>query len=177
MLVRAYARARERFDRPAPLVLWGGFPGEWEGEHPWAVAREVGAEGIFMAGWRGHDELAVGLGCADVMVAPSHNEPFGQVFLEAMAAGLPVIATNTGGPLSFVNVEPGRPNGWMVQADDEDALAGAMVEAVNDAGARRERAGNAYRQIRAAYSWTGLAERFSDVYAAAEEGPVSPPAP
>ena len=34
MLIRAYARARERFARPAPLVIWGGFPGEWEGEHP-----------------------------------------------------------------------------------------------------------------------------------------------
>ena len=34
LLLRAYARARERFTTPAPLVLWGGFTGEWEGEHP-----------------------------------------------------------------------------------------------------------------------------------------------
>ena len=39
LLIRAHARARERFDRPAPLVLLGGFPGEWEGEHPLEVVR------------------------------------------------------------------------------------------------------------------------------------------
>ena len=38
LLVRAYAAARERFERRAPLVIWGGFPGEWEGEHPHTVA-------------------------------------------------------------------------------------------------------------------------------------------
>ncbi len=37
MLVRAYARARLRMSVPAPLVIWGGFPGEWEGEHPHTV--------------------------------------------------------------------------------------------------------------------------------------------
>ena len=98
------------------------------------------------------------------MVAPSHNEPFGQVFLEAMAAGLPVIATNTGGPLSFVNTEPGAPNGWIIEADDEDALADSIVEAVNDTETRRARSDNAYSQIRAGYAWSFLTERFVAVY-------------
>jgi glycosyltransferase involved in cell wall biosynthesis len=164
LLIRAYARAKERFSVQAPLVIWGGFPREVEGEHPYAVAREEKAEGVFFVGWRGHDELPDGLACSDVLVAPSINEPFGQVYLEAMACGLPVIATRSGGPLSFVNTEPGRPNGWLAEPDDVDSLAGALVEAVNDAGVRRERAENAYEQIRAAYSWNHLAERFVDVY-------------
>ena len=159
LLVRAYAAARERFDRRAPLVIWGGFPGEWEGEHPHTVASWLRVPDVFFAGWRGHADLARGLPCCDVMVAPSENEPFGQVFLEAMAAGVPVIATKSGGPLSFVNTEPGAPNGWMVGVDDEAELADAIVEAVNDPAARRERSDNAYGQIRANYSWTraGLA--------------------
>ena len=107
MLIRAYARARERFARPAPLVIWGGFPGEWEGEHPFSVARDVGTEGIFFVGWRGHTDLPDGLACADVMVAPSAREGFGQMLVEAMACGLPVIATRSGGPTSFVNTDPG----------------------------------------------------------------------
>ena len=164
LLVRAYAAARERFERRAPLVIWGGFPGEWEGEHPHTMASELGVPDVFLSGWRGHDDLARGLPCCDVMVAPSHNEPFGQVFLEAMAAGVPVIATRSGGPLSFVNTEEGAPNGWMVGVDDEAGLARAMVEAVNDSDARRERSDNAYEQIRANFSWTGLASRFTAVY-------------
>jgi glycosyltransferase involved in cell wall biosynthesis len=164
LLVRAYARARERFAVPAPLVIWGGFPEEVEGEHPYAVAREDKAQGVFFVGWRGHDELPDGLGCSDVFVAPSLNEPFGQVYLEAMACGLPVIATRSGGPLSFVNTDRGRPNGWFAEPDDVDSLADALVAAVNDGDARRERAANAYEQIRAEYSWDHLAERFVEVY-------------
>jgi glycosyltransferase involved in cell wall biosynthesis len=57
LLVRAFARSRPRFHHPTSLVIWGGHPGEWEGEHPVTVAREVGSDGAFFAGWRGHDEL------------------------------------------------------------------------------------------------------------------------
>jgi len=171
LLVRAYAAARERFARRAPLVIWGGFPGEWEGEHPHSVVSSLGVDDVFFVGWRGHADLARGLSCCDVMVAPSKNEPFGLVFLEAMACGVPVIATRSGGPLSFVNTEHGAPNGWMVGVDDERELAVAMVEAVNDAGARRTRSENAYRQIRSGYAWKVLASRFAEVYERASRAP------
>ena len=166
LLVRAYVRARPRFARPAPLVIWGGSPGEWDGEHPHTVARREGADGVFFLGWRGHEELPDGLACADAFVAPSTNEPFGLVLLEAMACGVPVIATRSGGPITFVNTEPGRPNGWMIEPDDVDGLAGALVEAVNDIDGRRERGENAYEQIRGAYSWRALADRITASYEA-----------
>ena len=158
LLVRAYTRARPRFKTPAPLLIWGGSPGEWEGEHPYTVARELAVDGVFFSGWRGHDELPLGLSCADVFVAPSVDEPFGLVFLEAMSCGLPVITTCTGGPLSFVNTVAGKPNGWLVAPDDVDALADALVEAVNDDAARKERADHAKQQIRGAFPgerWQG----------------------
>ncbi len=164
LLVRAYARARTRFETPAPLLIWGGAPGEWEGEHPYTVARELGVDGVFFTGWRGHDELPLGLSCADTFVGPSVDEPFGLVFLEAMSCGLPVIATRTGGPLSFVNTVAGKPNGWLVEPDDVDSLADALVEAVNDGAARKERADHARQQIRSGYSWRALAERLDNLY-------------
>jgi glycosyltransferase involved in cell wall biosynthesis len=86
------------------------------------------------------------------------------VFLEAMSCGVPVIATTTGGPPSFVNTVAGSPNGWLVAPDDVDALADALVEAVNDDATRNERADNASRQIRDAYSWQALAGRFEALY-------------
>jgi D-inositol-3-phosphate glycosyltransferase len=164
LLIRAYARARERFATPAPLVIWGGFTGEWEGEHPHAVAREVGEQGIFFVGWRGHTELPEGLACADAMVAPSAREGFGQMLIEAMSCGLPVIATRSGGPVSFVNTDRARPNGWLIEPDDPAGLEKALVEAVNDPRARRLRGDNGYRQVRAAHSWDSVASDFEALY-------------
>jgi glycosyltransferase involved in cell wall biosynthesis len=95
--VRAYQRARSSFERPAPLVIWAGTraSGRESTRSRWCASG--GSEGIFFTGWRGHDELPEGLNGADVLVAPSVDEPFGQVYLEAMACGLPVIATPTAG--------------------------------------------------------------------------------
>jgi hypothetical protein len=42
LLVGAHARALERLARPLPLILVGGHPGEWEGQHPLAAARALG---------------------------------------------------------------------------------------------------------------------------------------
>jgi glycosyltransferase involved in cell wall biosynthesis len=164
LLVRAYARARARMAVPAPLVIWGGAPGEWEGEHPHTVVTELDLDGVFLAGWRGHQDLPLGLACADCFVAPSTAEPFGLVYLEAMSCGLPVIATLSGGPPSFVNVVPGEPDGWLVSPDDEAALADAMVHAVDVPDERARRGGNAARHVRESYSWDGLAQRFTQLY-------------
>ncbi len=161
LLIRAHARARERFERPAPLVLLGGFPGEWEGEHPLTVARETGDSDVFLAGWRGHDDLPAGLNAADVLVLPSVREQFGQVLVEAMACGLPVIAVDAHGPAEIV--APGE-TGWLVPADDEAAMADALVEAVNGETERRRRGAAAYEAARARYSWPALAEDVARVY-------------
>jgi len=169
LLVRAYARARARMSVPAPLVIWGGAPGEWEGEHPHSVATRAGLDGVFFTGWRGHDDLPLGLACADCFVAPSTDEPFGLVYLEAMACGLPVIGTLSGGPPSFVNVVDGEPDGWLVPPDDEEALADAIVTAINDAAERLRRGQNAARHVLDGYSWDGLAGRVTEVYESVAE--------
>ena len=81
-----------------------------------------------------------------------------------MAAGLPVIGTLSGGPPSFVDVVPGEPDGWLVPPDDEEALAEAIAQAVNNGGEREWRGENAARHVRESYSWDGLSGRFADLY-------------
>jgi glycosyltransferase involved in cell wall biosynthesis len=164
LLVRAYACARRQMSEPAPLVVWGGVPGEWEGEHPHTVATREQVEGVFFTGWRGHDQLPLGLNCADCFVAPSTDEPFGLVYLEAMACELPVIATLSGGPPSFVNVVQGEPDGWLVPPDDEAALTEAMVTAVEAVAERTRRGANAGRHAREGYSWESTAGRVAALY-------------
>ena len=164
LLVRAYARARARMSVPAPLVVCGGVPGEWEGEHPHTVARAERVGGVFFTGWRGHDHLPLGLSCADCFVAPSANEPFGLVYLEAMACQLPVIGTQSGGPPSFINLEHGQPDGWLVPPDDETALTDAIVTAINTPTQRTQRGTNASRHARQRYSWHRAADRLVSLY-------------
>ena len=98
LLIAAHARASERLGTPAPLVLVGGHPGEWEGEHPLAAAARLGNRNVFLAGWRAHELLPKALNAADLLVLPSVGEAFGLVLVEAMACGLPVVACATHGP-------------------------------------------------------------------------------
>jgi glycosyltransferase involved in cell wall biosynthesis len=165
LLIRAYAIVREALGRHAPpLVIWGGYPGEWEGEHPHTVATSLGVDGVFFIGWRGHGDLAAGFNCADVFVAPSVDEPFGQVYLEAMSCGLPVIATDSGGPTSFVNTDPAQLNGWRVTPDSESALAEATVESVSETSTRLQRGRQARQMIEREYDWRHIAEHIERIY-------------
>ena len=146
-------------------MIWGGHPGEWEGEHPVKVAEEVGADGIYFVGWRGHDDLPKGLAACDALVVPSVDDPYPQVPLEAMAVGLPVVACRSGGLISMVNLDPARPTGWLVPPDDLDALADVLATVVNEPTERAERGANALAHARAELSWNSLVTRFEAVYA------------
>jgi glycosyltransferase involved in cell wall biosynthesis len=170
LLLRAYARARRDHGLRAPLVIWGGHHEEWEGEHPVTTIEQERIDGVFLLGWRGHDELPDGLACADVLVSPSVGEAFGQVFLEAMAVGLPVIAAADGGPLSFVDDSSPQRNGWLVAPDDTDSLVAALVRAVRDPAERRLRGRNGLHLVRTTYSWSASAERIVQLYAEVTDG-------
>ena len=164
LLVRAFARARSRFTRPASLVIWGGHPGEWEGEHPVTVAAEVGSDDIYFTGWRGHEDLAVGLAACDALIVPSVDDAYPQVPLEAMAAGLPVLVARSGGLISMVNRDATRPTGWFVPPDDLDALAATLAQVVDDPIDRAVRGANALAYARAELSWDRLVPQFESVY-------------
>jgi glycosyltransferase involved in cell wall biosynthesis len=164
LLIEAYAQARPRFARRAPLVLVGGFPGEWEGEHPLETIRRTGAKDVFLTGWHDHQELPDFLAASDVVVLPSVREQFGQVLVEGGACGLPAIAVDAYGPAEIVR---DGDTGWLVPPDDAGALAAALVEAVNDPDERRRRGERAAEDARARYAWPALAERVAAVYEAA----------
>jgi glycosyltransferase involved in cell wall biosynthesis len=166
LLIRAHTRAQERYRERAALVLVGGFPDEWEGEHPLEVIEACGARDVFLAGWHDHEDLPDFLAASDVVVLPSVREQFGQVIVEGMACGLPAIAADAYGPAEIV--EDGK-TGWLVPPDDEEALAVALEETVNSPEERRRRGEAAQTAAAESYSWPALAERVSRVYADATE--------
>jgi glycosyltransferase involved in cell wall biosynthesis len=158
LLIEAFAEAQERFEERAALVLIGGHPGEWEGEHPYEAIARTGARDVFLAGWHGHEGLPDFLRAGDLLVHAAIREQFGQVLVEAMACGLPVVAVARGGPASIVE-DPAT--GWLVEPEDPAALAAAMVAAVNDAGERTGRGRRAREQAVARYSWEQVGERLA----------------
>jgi len=162
--VNRFYREMGEAESPYNLLVCGGVPGEWEGEHPHTAASRLALSNVFFCGWLSHDELSGALNLADIFVAPSHYEPFGQVFLEAMATGVPVIPTRSGGPLSFVVQEGEKANGWLADVDDAGSLAGAIIEAVSNRPERDRRGRNALDLVRSNYSWHAIAKRFEEVY-------------
>ena len=157
LLVEAFARARRRVGGGAGLVLVGGHPGEWEGEHPLEAVERLGCPGVFLAGWHTHDELPRLMRAADVLVHPSVREQFGQVLIEAMATGLPPIAVDRGGPATIVD-DPRT--GWLVPPDDAGALAEAIAAAVSDPVERRARGRRALAEARRRFSWQRIGDRL-----------------
>ena len=172
LLIEAYERARPGFATRAPLVLLGGFPGEWEGEHPLEAIRRTGAQDVFLAGWHGHDELPSFLTASDVVVLPSVREQFGQVIVEGMACGLPVIAVDAFGPAEIVQHGV---TGWLVEPDDVVSLSNALVEAVNRPVERRRRGRLASADAHERFAWPALAEEVAAVYDAARREAAGAP--
>ena len=168
LLLTAVSRVNQSFDSnhhpPFNLLVWGGMPGEWEGEHPHTVARSLDLPNVFFCGWLPHDVLSRGLNLADVLVAPSYNEPFGQVYVEAMATGIPVIATRSGGPLDFVVETGSSANGWFCEVDDLDSLTATLHQALMNETERKRRGINALALIRGEYDWKEIAHRYTEVY-------------
>lgn len=76
------------------------------------------------------DDVPARFAEADVFVLPSRQEGFGVALIEAMATGLPAVATRSGGPDGIVG--PG--DGVLVDADDEVALADGILELVATLG-------------------------------------------
>jgi glycosyltransferase involved in cell wall biosynthesis len=161
LLIRAFADMRETRRAPASLVFVGGYPGEWEGEHPYDTIRATGAQNVYLAGWQEHDALPRFFAASDAVVLASVREQFGSALVEGMACGLPAIAVDRFGPADIVREDR---TGWLVAADDEVALAGALAEAIAYPEERLRRGTAARRDVLARFAWPALAERLCALF-------------
>lgn len=138
----------------ASLLVWGGFPGEWEGQHPVSLVRAEHIPGVYFTGWRGHDELQPGWAAPTCSCRPRSGRPSARCSSRPWPAGCRSWPPRPGA-LSFVNDDPTSPNGWLVTPDDEAALAAALSAATTGPTAPTERARRARRARRAANALVG----------------------
>jgi len=101
------------------------------------------------------------MAAADLFVLPSVNEPFGLVLLEAMAAKLPIIATNDGGVPEIITH---RQTGWLVPPQDATALAAAISRLKSDANLRATLAATAWQELNNRFSLAEMLAKTERVY-------------
>lgn len=92
-----------------------------------------------------------------VFVNPALTEPFGLTLIEAAASGLPIVATNDGGPQTIVSL---CRNGELVDPLDPDAIARALFEIISERHRWRRLSRAGVRGANRHFSWTGHAERY-----------------
>lgn len=121
-VVRIFSRIHRQV--PARLLLVGDGPDRGKVEH--TAECEGVADRVFFLGKQ--SSVAELLACSDLFLLPSESEAFGLVALEAMACGVPVVATRVGGVPEVVSAGAGR----LAPVGDIEAMASAGVELLAD---------------------------------------------
>lgn len=167
-LIDAIAELRDRRPRIRVLLAGEGDPAYDQQLRKHAAARGVG-EQIRFLGRR--DDIPALLRMCDAKILATRNsgrrEGFGAALVEAMAAGLPVIATRSGGPEDVV--VPGE-TGWLVDAEGISPLVEAIDELCADPDRGRSMGAAAQERARTLYPRELMIERYQDVFDAVLSG-------
>ncbi|MBI2954658.1 MAG: glycosyltransferase family 4 protein [Chloroflexi bacterium] len=117
---------------------------------------------IDFLGWKSRVEFPRVLANADVYAFPSiWEEPFSMSLLEAMSAGLPVVATATGGTPELIR---DGVNGFLVPPEDHVALAERISMLLTGPDLRREMGGRGQRLVRERFCWERVVDELDAVY-------------
>ncbi len=116
-------------------------------------------ERVFFLGHKPHAEMVRYLGDAHIFVRPSLSEGMGNSFLEAMAAGLPVIATPVGGIPDFLRHEE---TGLFCEVENPRSIALQVARLFADRILREKIITNARRLALTKYNWDTIAREFEE---------------
>ena len=161
-LLRAFAEVVKQVPGATLDIL-----GDGEMRKPWeALAASLGllGERVKFHGWVAQNQVPELLGKADALLLPSLHECGGTVVLEAMAMGLPVIATDWGGPADYIDpscgilVPPQSPQQF------EKDLAAAMIKLAENPELRRQMGRAGRRKIEEEFDWERKTDRILEIY-------------
>ena len=158
-LVKAMAEVVQRY--PNSLLLLVG-QGDERGEEEIKIREKVESlrleDRVRFLGWR--SDVNEIMGCFDIFVLPSLNEGMGRVLVEAMAAGLPIVASRVGGIPDLV--KHGE-NGLLVPPANPGALEQAISDLLSDKP-RRKRMAKTGKKMCRPYSVEAMVEKIENLY-------------
>lgn len=132
-----------------------------------ALRADLGVESaVHFLGFR--DDAASVLAASDVFLLPSTSEGFSISTIEAMASGVPVIATRSGGPEEIID---DGVDGVLVPTGDPEAIASAVRELAADPDRRRRLALAGRQTVERRFSLAAMVEAYRGVYEAVLGGP------
>lgn len=160
LLLEAYARLVSSLASAPQLVLAGASGPD---ASFWERAMALGVrERIRYIARPSRDELIALYQGAACFALPSAEEGFGMVLIEAMACGVPVVATRCGGPEGIVT---DGEDGFLVPLDDVEAMAGRLCRLLTDGGLNGRMGQSARATVEQRFSETVTAQAFLDTYA------------
>ncbi|MEG4281796.1 glycosyltransferase family 4 protein [Microcoleus sp. A006_D1] len=160
LLLEAFAAVTAQTDAVLEIIGDGEMRGELEAQ----TARLSLDSRIVFSGWLSQEQCALKLQQADALVLPSLREPGGSVVMEAMAVGLPVIATNWGGPMDYIDstcgilVEPVSKEGFI------KGLTEAMLKLAQSPELRQSMGMAGWERVRENFDWERKVDRMIEIY-------------
>lgn len=142
------------------------FPWEWRiaGDGPQmsglqSLARQLGIEQrVFFLGWQSREDLLECYQQANIFLFPSRHEGMPNALLEAMASGLPVIASCIAGNEDLVIDDE---TGYLVPSEDIEALQMALKKLLAGPALREEMGMASRKHVEANYSWESTAQQYA----------------
>jgi len=114
-------------------------------------------ERVKFLGFIPHENIPEYFSASDIFVRPSRSEGFGNSFIEAMAAGLPVIATPVGGIIDFVD---DKETGLFASPDNPQSIARAVRTLMDDTRLKAHVIDKAKNRVKDRYSWDYISKEI-----------------
>ncbi len=145
-------------------VAAGGLPGNERGAKRWRKRWDAMAGGdahrLEMPNWLGREDLAALYRQATLLVVPSWFETFGQVALEGMLHGTPLLTTGAGALAELVDSQ----SALLMKAKDTEAIIEGVLQILADPAAAQSRAAIAYEKAHTDYQWSARMPAFRTLY-------------
>ncbi len=152
-ILRAEPRAR--------LIIVG--EGNLENELKTLAAQSGPAEKVIFMGFQEHSEMPALYNNANIFILPSKNEGMSNTVLEAMACGLPIVTTQTGGTNELI-----AGNGIIIPMENSAAISQAVLKILADPALMKEMAEKS-RKLALEFGWRKQAMKYLDIYQLAAE--------